>query len=355
MVTAAPAPASAAPRAPEAAPLAQPPALAAGDAVALFSPSSHSGREAEAHLERARALLEGWGLRPRALPARQARHLYLAGPDALRAEEFQRLYCDPQVKALFASRGGYGAARLLPHLDAVRIAAAPPKAVVGMSDVVALFAWLHAAAGVGALHGPCLAAPGSSGSPHEAENLADLRAELFGAPRPTEFACTLLHAGAGTRTAPSAAPGGTPGAGTSTAPGAAGGSAAGRLVGGNLAVLASLLGTPWALQSAGCILFLEDVNEPPYRVDRMLTQFRQAGRLDGVAGLVFGYLQGCDGDPPGLLHDVLRDLFAQAPYPVAIGLEAGHGPRNRTLALGRRARLAWQAPQPGAAATLAVH
>jgi muramoyltetrapeptide carboxypeptidase len=309
-------------------PLAQPPALAPGDAVALFSPSSHTGRNGAPHLDDAQAILSGWALQPLALPRPQRRHLYLAGTDAERAAEFQRLYCDPAVKALFATRGGYGAARMLPHLDAARIAAAPPKAVVGMSDVVALFAYLHAVAGVGAWHGPCLAAPSLYTSPQRAENLADLHAALFQPARGAEHGCRVLHA---------------PGTG---------GTVRGRLVGGNLAVLASLLGTPWALQTAGCILFLEDVNEQPYRVDRYLTQFRESGQLDGVAGIVFGHMQDCDGDPPGLLEDVQRDLFRAAPYPVLTGLAAGHGGRNLPLPLGRMAELSWDAALEGAPATL---
>jgi muramoyltetrapeptide carboxypeptidase len=308
-----------------------PPPLAAGDAVALFSPSSHARRDDEPLLAAARAILSGWELAPLPLSGPPRRHLYLAGSDAERAAEFQRLYCDPTVKALFATRGGYGAARMLPHLDAARIAAAPPKAVVGMSDVVALFAWLRAAAGLATVHGPCLAAPSLHRSAHREENLAHLRGHLFEPARTERLPCRLLHAGRGG--APVRAP----------------------LVGGNLAVLASLLGTPWALETDGCLLFLEDVNEPPYRIDRLLTQLRQAGRLDGVAGVVFGHLQNCDGDPPGLLADVLRDLFHAAPYPVVTGLEAGHGDRNRTLPLGGAAELDWSAAAADGPATLTLH
>jgi muramoyltetrapeptide carboxypeptidase len=313
----------------------QAPPLAPGDGVALFSPSSHSGRDGAAQFEHAQAILESWGLRPRALPAEQARHLYLAGSDAERAAEFQRLYCDAGIKGLFATRGGYGAARMLPHLDGTRIAAAGPKAVVGMSDVVALFAYLDTVAGVGAVHGPCLAAPGSVSSPQEAENLRDLQELLFRPESPATHPCALLHSGTGARRQ-------------------GGGTAAGRLVGGNLAVLTSLLGTPWALETEGCLLFLEDVNEQPYRIDRLLTQLRQAGRLDGVAGVIFGHLRDCDSEPPGLLRDVLRDVFRAAPYPVATGLVAGHGERNRALPLGRLARLAWDAEGEGAAARLVL-
>jgi len=327
MVTA---PRPTAPSAAGSAPLAMPPALAPGDTVALFSPSSHSGRDGARHLQAAHAILTGWRLRPLVLPEPQPRHLYLAGTDAERAEAFQALYCDPAVKGLFATRGGYGAARMLPHLDAARIAAAAPKPVVGMSDVVALFGFLQAATGVGTLHGSCLAAPSFHASPEQAENLADQHMWLFEPPASAAIPCQLLQA----------APQGTV--------------AEGRLVGGNLAVLASQLGTPWALETEGCMLFLEEVNEKPYRVDRYLTQLRQAGRLDSVAGVVFGHMQNCDSEPPGLLHDVLRDLFRDAPYPVAINLPAGHGPRNRTLPLGRRATLTWEARRDGSPATLTI-
>lgn len=327
-------PAPAAAPAPAAPGLRMGPALAPGDTVALFAPSSHSGREGTALLEGAHAMLAEWGLRAEPVETPQARHLYLAGADAERAAAFQRLYCDPAVKALFATRGGYGAARMLPHLDAAAMAAAPPKAVVGMSDVVALFAYLHAVAGVGAYHGPCLAAPSFHASAHRAENLADLRALLCEPAAMPAYGCTLLHPGRGGTGPPAVAEG--------------------RLVGGNLAVLAAGVGTPWALETEGCLLFLEEVNEAPYRIDRCLTQLRQAGRLAGVAGVVLGHLEGCDGEPPGLLREVLADLFATAPYPVAWGLEAGHGPRNRTLPLGRPARLTWEAASADAPATLQV-
>ena len=283
--------------------------------MAFFSPSSHGSSAYGERMEKARAALEGMGLRVPSVPEEQARHLYLAGGDRERAEEFESLYCDPSIQALFATRGGYGTARMLPWLDAGRIAAAPPKAVVGMSDVAALFAFLQREAGMGAVHGPCLAAPGAMDSPFVEENLADLKAILFEPLRPLSYPCRPLTGG------PSPEP------------------ARGRLVGGALSVLAAGMGSPWALDCRGAILFLEEINEAPYRMDRFLTQLRQAGRFEGLAGLVFGQLIDCDGKRPGLLQNVLQDLFAEAPFPVAIGLEAGHGERNRTLPLGRLAEL----------------
>jgi muramoyltetrapeptide carboxypeptidase len=274
------------------------------------------------------AVLEGWGLRPRPLPAEGPRHLYLAGTDAQRAGQFQALYGDPEIKALFATRGGYGAARMLPLLDAAAIAAAPPKAVVGMSDVVALFAYLHAVAGVGAIHGPCLAAPGTLHSPQREANLADLRSLLFGGAPPPALPCRVLRPGPRE-------------------------DAAGPVLGGNLAVLAACLGTPWAPDTRGAILFFEEVREAPYRIDRYLTQFRLAGWLAAPAAVVFGQMHECDGDPPGLLEEVLADLFRDAPFPVLTGLEAGHGARNHSLPLGRSARLCGAGGAKGGEALLA--
>ena len=300
----------------------RPPPLKAGDGVALFSPSSHTRRGDEPLIEEAAKVLEGWGLIPKRPPFPQPRHLYLAGTDQQRAAEFQSLYCDPEIKALFATRGGYGTARMLPLLDESRIAQAPPKPVVGMSDISALHAYLDRVAGVAAVHGPCLAAPGHGASPARKDNEAWLRDLLFQEEShtpPDSLPCKLLHR-------PAEWEGKTI-------------SGDGVLIGGNLTVLASLLATPWDLDTRGAILFLEEVNEAPYRIDRDLTHFMQAGKFDSLAGIVFGHLDGCDLDPPGLLERMLRDVFAEAPYPVATGLGAGHGAVNLALPLGAPATL----------------
>ncbi len=310
------------------------PALRVGDEVAVFAPSSHAGREPQL-LERAHEVLAGWGLRPRALEVPEPRHLYLAGKDTERAAHLQALYGDPSVKALFAARGGYGATRLLPLLDGDRLRAAAPKAVVGMSDVAALFPLLQAVSGTATLHGPCLGAPALHRSPAREENLARLHAALFTPQAPIVLPCRLLTPGRG-----AAASGADP--------------LRGRLVGGNLTVLAALAGTPWAPDCRGAILFLEDVNEAPYRIDRALTQLRQAGWLDGLVAMVFGDMVGCDDRHPGLLHDTLRDLFAAAAFPVLVGLPCGHGSVNATLPLGRGAELRMEGWQADRAAELTI-
>lgn len=297
-------------------PMRQPAPLQAGDHVALFSPSSHQGRHPPEYAAHAAAILEGWGLRVRAEPPLE-KHLYLAGSDAARAAQFERLYTDPAIKALFCTRGGYGAARMLALLHPHAIVSAPPKWVVGFSDVTSLFCFLHAQAGLVTLHAPCLAAPGAMTSPHREQNLAALRAALFGAPAPEGYSARWLHR-------PAAVPA----------------AVSGRLVGGCLAVLVTTLGTPWAVDTRDAILFLEDTDEAPYRVDRMLTHLRNAGKLSHVRAVVFGHLQRCDGDPPGLLDEVLADLFRDAPFPVAAGVPCGHGDPNLPLALGAEYELA---------------
>ena len=113
----------------------------------------------------------------------------------------------------------------------------------------------------------------------------------------------------------------------------------GRLIGGNLSVWATTIGTPWETDSRGAILFLEDVDERPYRIDRMLTHLRTAGKLEGLHALVFGRLHHCDSDPPGLLDEVLRDLFADTRFPVFTGMPAGHGGPNRAFPLGAEATI----------------
>jgi muramoyltetrapeptide carboxypeptidase len=290
----------------------------------LVSPSSHLGRTPPDSVAWAHALLTQWGLRPDD-PVPERRHLYLAGTDAERAEEFQRLYLDPEVKALFCTRGGYGASRMLPLLDRKRIARAAPKPVVGFSDVTALFAWLQWNTGACVVHGPCLAGPSALQGPEAERSVEALRRILFDRNARPGYPVRLIH---------------RPAASGSAMPQA---SVSGRLTGGCLSVLVTSLGTPWAIDTRDAILFLEDTDEAPYRIDRMLTHLRGAGRLDRVRAVVFGHLRRCDSDPPGLLEKVLLDVFHDAPFPVAIGLPAGHGEPNLPLVFGQLARFDFEA------------
>jgi muramoyltetrapeptide carboxypeptidase len=283
----------------------KPTRLRAGDTVGVVAPS---GAVEEARLDAGVRALESWGFRVVLGAAARRRRGYLAGSDAERLHDLQTMLDAPEVRAIFCARGGYGSQRLIPRLDLQGLVHAP-KAVVGYSDATALLTAIGGA-GLVAFHGPMVASDLARGI----SDRSTLRLQrMLSDPSYT----WELEVPVGVRP----------------------GRAEGRLVGGCLSVLASTLGTPWAIEPAGCILFLEDVHEWPYRLDRLLTQLRQTGKLDRLAGLVFGTMAGCRVlDGIGAL-DVVRELFEDAPYPVGFGTPAGHDPaatdaENLVLPLG---------------------
>jgi muramoyltetrapeptide carboxypeptidase len=287
------------------APIRKPLRIRSGDVVGVIAPAGAvDGERVGAGV----ALLEGWGLRVEVGSAVLKRRAYLAGSDEERLADLVQMMEDPRVRAIFCARGGYGSQRLLPRLDLAPLAR-QPKPIVGYSDATALLG-AAVAAGVMAVHGPMVADDMARGlSERSATHLQRLLTD------PT----WRWEAEAPITVRP--------------------GRATGRLVGGCLAVLVAALGTPWAPDTDGAVLFLEDVAERPYRLDRLLTQLRQAGRLEGVAGLVFGTMTACppvDGVGP---LDVVRACVGDLPCPVAFGLPSGHAPvstaaENLALPLG---------------------
>lgn len=281
--------------------------LAPGDKVAIIEPASACAEENVALLDQARRLLEEWGLVV-APPVRKRHHLYLAGADAERAAELEAALADPAIRAIFCARGGYGAMRLFPFLRAGW--AKGPKLLAGYSDVTAL---LGAAAKlwpeVVPWHAPNVATQQllGPGEAHE-HNRAMLRRALFAADYEVDAPIEMLRKG----------------------------SAEGALTGGCLTLVAAALGSPLAIETKGRILFLEDTKEAPYRIDRMLVQLKNAGLFEGLTGLVFGEMSSCE-DGVSDLRAVLSDVLADTSFPIAYGLEAGHGARNTPLPLGRRA------------------
>ncbi len=234
-----------------------------------------------------------------------SRQRYLAGDDARRLAELTAALRDPQIEAVFCARGGYGTMRLLPGLDRIVPAAKP---LIGFSDITALHAWMQRAGQI-SIHGPVLTQLGRLDA-HTHERL---------------FA--LLEG-----TAPAA-----PLQGSDTY---VGGSAEGPLLGGTLAVLSRLVGTPFLPSLEGSILLLEDVGERPYRVDRMWTHLMLAGVLRGVRGIVLGSFTGCEErDADYGCADVLRELAGATGVPCAAGFPIGHGERNEAVPLGVRVRL----------------
>ncbi|HEY7487436.1 MAG TPA: LD-carboxypeptidase [Streptosporangiaceae bacterium] len=234
----------------------------------------------------------------------------LAGADADRAADLQQAWCDPGVQAVLCARGGYGATRVLDHLDWTVLAAAcsahGPKILHGSSDITALHVAFGRRLGVTTSFGPMVASLLAEREPASTEHA---RAALFGPGEPVPGGHALVP-----------------------------GRAEGVLTGGNLSLLAVLAGTPYGAEPAtGRIAFLEDVTEQPYRIDRMLVQLRQAGWFDGVAGIALGTWVDC-GDPAEL-DAVFRARLAPLGVPILAGLPVGHGPRQLTIELGAQVRL----------------
>ncbi|MGW5264064.1 S66 peptidase family protein [Microbispora sp. NPDC004025] len=265
--------------------------LRPGDTVALVAPA---GPVDPVRLERGTEVLTGLGLRVVHGASVLAREGYLAGSDAARAADLRDAWCDPGVAAVVCARGGYGTTRLLGLLDWDAMAAAGPKILLGSSDVTALHRAFADRLGLATLFGPmpATAAIGGAEGP-EPVTFAHLREALFegGTPAPIKGDRVIVP-----------------------------GRAEGRLTGGNLALLAALCGTPYALRARGRVVLLEDVTEEPYRIDRMVTQLLQAGCLDGAAGIVLGSWVDC-GDPLPMLAERLAPLGV----PVLAGLPVGHG------------------------------
>ena len=289
--------------------------LREGDLIGVIAPAGPVAPDA---LPAVQALYARHGYRVRLYPGCHADTGYLAGPDALRLADLHAALADDGVAAIHCLRGGYGTMRLLDGIDS-SLLLRKPKLLIGYSDITALQA-LWALHGLPSLHAPMPASdlikPGREGD----------EAALF----------HLLRHGlqAGAVLAPALA------AGALHRPG----EVSGRLIGGNLSLVAALLGTPWAWRvqqgqdtaegQGGAILFLEDIHEELYRVDRLLTHLRLAGVLNAVAGFVLGSFTE-EASPAALLRDTLLPLNK----PVLGGWPTGHGTPNRPLPMGLRVRL----------------
>jgi muramoyltetrapeptide carboxypeptidase len=289
--------------------------------VRVIAPSSPFDPDA---LARGLDVLSGrLGLRPRLRPDVTARRAYLAGDDARRLDEWREAVEDEEARAIFCARGGYGAMRLLPSIDPAPLLSRP-KLLVGFSDVTALHAVLNGA-GLATVHGPVVT-------------------QLGRAPEDAVGHLEALLGGGSPRAGPSDVP--PPGAGLVAARTIRPGRVQGPLLGGTLALLAHLAGTPFAPPLDGAILFLEDVGEKPYRIDRYLTQLRLSGALDRVAAVAVGQLTGCD-DAGVLAADVVREAVLALGVPAVEGVPAGHEDANFALPLGARATLVAPAPHEG--------
>jgi muramoyltetrapeptide carboxypeptidase len=289
-------------------PRTKPRALKSGDTVGVVSPASAIDRE---HLERGVAALKAMGFRVKVSRHALDRAAIVAGPDVVRAGELQAFFADPEVDAIFAARGGYGAGRILPLLDFDAIARTP-KVFMGFSDATFILNALVGRAGMVCFHGPMVAMDFARGLGED--SLDHLRRLLAGETAGFELpAREALRAGV----------------------------AEGEIVGGCLSMVAAAIGTPYAPPLDGAILFLEDTGEKAYRIDRMLVQLEQTGALGRVAALVFGALRPPDGSETErrLIGECVVELAARLDCPVLSGIEAGHGSANFAIPFGVRARV----------------
>lgn len=290
------------------------PHLRPGDRVALVCASSAVPEE---RLEPAVNAVKALGLEPVVYPTCYYvnRHGNFAATDAQRAKDLMDAFLDPDIAGVLSIRGGYGAGRLLPMLD-LDAMAATGKFFSGYSDVTALHIPLNNR-GLTTWH----TVMPSTEYYQETDpfTMTELRWALFGGgpkvlPYPEGWEAETLVPGAGE----------------------------GRLVGGNLSLVAASLGTPWEVETAGNILFLEDIEEEPYRIDGMLTHLRNAGKLDACAGVVLGYWTDCvpaDDKPTLSLDEVLAELLGGLKCPVLKHIPCGHSLPSVALPLGARVRL----------------
>jgi muramoyltetrapeptide carboxypeptidase len=290
----------------------KPKKLRPGGKVAIVAPASAFPRE---EFEEGIAELRRLGFEPTYEESVFARHGgYLSGEGRLRARAFLNAWRDPSVGAIFAARGGYGSVHMLPYFDRAMLRESP-KPFIGYSDITTLLTYLTIVCEIVSFHGPMLAGKlGKGPSAYDPDSMVRALTQ----PEPLgELAPAALEV---FRT----------------------GEAAGPLYGGTLAQIVATLGTPFAFSPPrGCVLFLEDVSERPYQLDRMMTQLRLAGILDLASAIVLGEFVGCD-EPNGqpVARSVLADLLREFNGPVVYGFPSGHttGPAM-TLPLGVRARL----------------
>ena len=284
-----------------------PPYLQPGDEVAILSPASFPPTE---NWKQGVEVLENWGLRVRMAPNYMSRHFGLGGTDAERLSDLQQMLDDPSIKAIFPIRGGYGSSRLLDSLDFSGFKT-HPKWIVGFSDITALLCEVDRL-GFASIHGPMPHNFCQKGGEAALQNLH-----------------TLLFEGSTSVSAPSH-------------PLNRLGEASAEIIGGNLSLLCHLIGSPTFASTAGKILFLEEIGERLYHVDRMLLQLKRAGLFQNLSGLIVGGFTDCN-EASLTIGKTAFELVAEhtsgTSYPVAFDFPAGHIPNNQPLVFGVKTKL----------------
>ncbi len=277
--------------------------LKLGDTIGLISPA---GRISKDRLNTAIANLNKLRLKYSYQPAVLHQYGYLAGEDHYRIADIHQHYADPKIKAIWCIRGGYGTTRIIDHLD-YKLIAKNPKPLIGYSDITALMQAIYQETGSPCYHGPVI---GSELSDYAIEHLKP----LFEPNQPFDIKVEsegfdIIYPG----------------------------QANGRLCGGNLTLLASLCGTNYQLNSKNKVVFIEDIGEEPYRIDRVLTQLISSGSLDGAKAILFGIFKGCEptDEYSFTLMEVLKDRTKRLKVPCAYGFPIGHIKDQCMLSIGR--------------------
>lgn len=297
----------------------KPPHLKVGDKVALVQVGYAVSAD---KVHQAMLRVKAFGLEPVISDDVYQQYLWFAGSDESRAKEVNDAFLNPEIKAVFEIAGGYGAMRVLPLIDYAAIQA-HPKVVMGYSDDTALLNAIFTKTNLITFYGPMfgLTVPKSSANmmksilfEGEVANYENIQIIDDSDLIPLKKEITTIH----------------------------GGHAEGVLVGGNLSIIQSLLATPYMISDwHGKILFVEDVGEDLYRIDRMLTQLELAGVLDQISGFIFGTCEQCLSNRASdlALDDILADHFKNRKIPVISGLLFGHQPKTYTIPIGVRAKL----------------
>jgi muramoyltetrapeptide carboxypeptidase len=281
----------------------KPPILRPGDTIGIAAPASPFDRDA---FEKGVGVLESLGFQVKIPEGIFKREGYHAGSDDERAALLMDLFKDDTIRAVFCARGGFGALKILPLIDFGAICE-HPKVLLGFSDITTLLVAVHQACNMVAFHGPLVTslAQGSETTIKALTSAVSSVDPLVLAPSKPE----VLHPG----------------------------KASGIIIGGNLTTLIHLVGTPFEPRLNGCILFLEDRGEAPYRIDRMLTQLLLGGHLDGLSGIILGSFDDCGTD--GDVCHIVKTMFRDKGIPILAGFDMGHGAENITLPIGLDAEL----------------
>lgn len=286
----------------------KPPVIKKGDMIGVIAPASPSGDERR---EKAKLALEEMGFSVKMGRSCYYKCGYLAGSDELRAQDINTMFADSEVKGIICLRGGYGTLRILNKLD-YELIKNNPKVFMGYSDITAIHIALNQKCKLVTFHGPMVES-------NMADGLDEFSYNSF-------FTAALTNEPIGEIQNPS----------DETIKCLIPGICSGKIVGGNLALIAAGLGTPYEIDTKGKLLFLEDIDEKPYRVDRMLTQLSLAGKLRDANGIILGDWKNCEADTieTQTLAEVFQDILTAAGKPTVYNLRSGHCRPMITLPLG---------------------